>query len=302
MQALATFIMASRLRAVTATSGLAAVGMILPPVGILSGAGLALVGLRVGPGQALAVMAASAAVLGGLLWLAAGTPLPALVVVAMQWLPVVGLGFVLRATASWATTLQAGAAVAGGLVLMVHALVPDVGATWTGVLEQTFGPLLGQSGMTPEDAEALMAGLVPMMTGIAAAGALLGLVLALMVGRYWQSLLYNPGGFGSEFRALNLGRTAAVAFVVLVVAAWLGGTGLAGELAAVLAVAFLFQGFALVHAICHHKQLSQLWLVGMYVLLVPAMPQMLLLLVTLGAVDGMADFRRHVTEATGGGQ
>jgi hypothetical protein len=26
-------------------------------------------------------------------------------------------------------------------------------------------------------------------------------VLSLMLARYWQALLYNPGGFGREFRA-----------------------------------------------------------------------------------------------------
>lgn len=29
-------------------------------------------------------------------------------------------------------------------------------------------------------------------------------LLCLMLGRYWQSVLYNPGGFGLEFRALRL--------------------------------------------------------------------------------------------------
>lgn len=296
MKALAAFMMQGRPQAATAIGGLSAVGLAVPPVGILGGAGLALIALRLGTGQALTVMFVVTVLLGALTFFAAGTALPAVMLMVVQWLPVVGLALVLRGTASWGVTMQAGIAIAGLLVLAVRLAMPDIEAEWAGFLNTTFGPMFTQTGMSAEEVEALVAAVAPSMTGIAAAGALFGLLLALMLGRYWQALLYNPGGFGVEFRTLNLGRMPAIAFVALLTAAWFGKVGLAGELAVVLAVAFFLQGLAVAHAFSHARGLARFWLVGLYVLLVLAMPQLMTLLVALGAIDAMAGLRQHFGE------
>ena len=41
------------------------------------------------------------------------------------------------------------------------------------------------------------------IAGMLGAGTGMMSVLCLMLGRYWQAALYNPGGFGSEFRLLR---------------------------------------------------------------------------------------------------
>ena len=293
MKALAAFMMQGRPQAATAIGGLSALGLVIPPVGILGSGGLALIALRLGVGQALTVMLAVAVLLGVLTFLVAGTVMPVAVLMAVQWLPVVGLALVLRATASWGMTLQTGLVVAGLLVLAVRFSVPDIEAQWAEFLRTTFGPMFDEAGMSAEDVGGLIDTLAPSMTGIATAGTLFGLLLALMLGRHWQALLYNPGGFGAEFRVLDLGRLAAVAFVALLTVAWFGEVTLAGELAAVLAVAFLLQGLAVAHAFSHARGLAQFWLVGMYVLLVLAMPQLATMLIALGAIDALAGLRQR---------
>ncbi len=40
------------------------------------------------------------------------------------------------------------------------------------------------------------------IAGMLGAGTAIGSVLCLLLARYWQAALYNPGGFGQEFRAL----------------------------------------------------------------------------------------------------
>src|SRR3546814_10253758 len=47
--------------------------------------------------------------------------------------------------------------------------------------------------------------LAPVLTGLLAALLQVVTLLSLMLGRYWQAALYNPGGFGSEFRT-QIGR------------------------------------------------------------------------------------------------
>ena len=296
MRFLAEFAMKSRGRAVGAVSGFAVVGMLLPPVALLSSALVALVALRVGAGQAMLVTALSALALGAAMFVLVPEAPPMAGVLAgfVQWVPVVALAELLRRTISWPLTLQIGAAVAGGGVLLVHLLVPDLESFWAGAGMSLLGPLMEGTGNAAEELEAALRQAAPYLTGLAAGVILLSLTLSLLLARYWQGLLYNPGAFGTEFRALQFGRVASAATLGLLAAAHFGGLPLAMELAFILGVLFFLQGIALMHGLTHLQGMSSFWLVGMYVLMALALPQMFLLLATLGVVDAWADIRSRL--------
>jgi uncharacterized protein YybS (DUF2232 family) len=61
----------------------------------------------------------------------------------------------------------------------------------------------------------------------------------------------------------------------------------------VMLVAFGIQGLAIVHAIVNLRQKGKAWLVTMYVLLVLMLPQMVMMLATLGVLDQWFDFRKR---------
>ena len=47
-------------------------------------------------------------------------------------------------------------------------------------------------------------------------------ILCLFVSRWWQAMLYNPGGFGEEFRQLRLDvRAAGLSIIAFIVALYL---------------------------------------------------------------------------------
>ena len=296
MRFLAEFAMQSRGRAVGAVSGFAVVGMLLPPVALLSSALVALVALRLGAGQAVLVTAFSALALGAAMFVLVPEAPPMAGVLAgfVQWLPVVALAELLRRTISWPLTLQIGAAVAGAAVLLVHLLVPDLESFWAAAGMSLLGPLMEGAGNGAEELEAALRQAAPYLTGLAAGIVLLSLTLSLVVARYWQALLYNPGAFGEEFRALQFGRAASAATLGLLAAGHFGGVPLAMELAFILGVLFFLQGIALMHGLTHRQGMSSFWLVGMYVLMALALPQMFLLLATLGVVDAWADIRSRL--------
>ncbi|TVP84198.1 MAG: DUF2232 domain-containing protein [Thioalkalivibrio sp.] len=294
MRVLADFAMQGRWRAVAAAAGLGAVGIFIPPVAILSAAVVALVALRLGIGQALFVAGFAALILGALVFaMMGGSPLIGMMAGLAQWLPVAAMGEVLRQSVSWRVTLSMAALVAGALVLMARLLVPDLEGLWVAAGREMLAPFVDGNGPGMEDVETALTAIAPFLTGMLAGVFLLSMALSLLIARYWQALLYNPGAFGTEFRALQMGRNLAIAVVALALLGQLADVPLALELAFILGVLFFIQGLAVMHGLTHAQGMSSFWLVGMYVLLVLALPQMFLLITALGAIDGVARLRER---------
>lgn len=292
MRVLAEFTMESRLRAVIAVGALGALGILFPPINIFSGGLIALIALRLGMAQAAFVAAFGALLLSVIaLLLVRVPPVVAILSGLVQWLPLVVLGEILRRTISWPATLSLVALVTGSVILLVRILVQDVDALWVQFGMDILIPII-QGGPTEEMVRALES-IAPFMTGLLAGLFMLSMVLSLILGRYWQALLYNPGAFGTEFQSLQLGSRLGIATVVLAIGGHLLASPIALELAFLLGVLFFFQGIAIMHALTRMQGLSTFWLVGLYVLLVIALPQMFLMLATWGAIDSVVNFRER---------
>jgi len=115
-------------------------------------------------------------------------------------------------------------------------------------------------------------------------------VLALILGRYWQALLYNPGGFGREFRSIRLPRGPALVLLVCMLLGPSFGPQMA-MLTPLCSVPLVFAGLALIHGLVAAKHLTRFWLVGLYVTLLLFMQLIYPLLVLFAIVDSLIDFR-----------
>ena len=85
------------------------------------------------------------------------------------------------------------------------------------------------------------------IAGILAGGNAATAVLSLLLGRYWQALLFNPGGFRREFHALRLPRWWTLVLASLGALLWVQGAGFASW-ALMFVVPLSVCGFALAHA------------------------------------------------------
>ena len=102
------------------------------------------------------------------------------------------------------------------------------------------------------------------VAGMLGAGTAASSALCLLLARYWQAALYNPGGFGQEFRALYYPPVVTAGLA-------LGAIGLASAgpeyrtwaMIAVLPLAFA--GLALAHAHAAWRGRGRGWLAGFYV-------------------------------------
>jgi len=120
---------------------------------------------------------------------------------------------------------------------------------------------------SPESGESLNAfrPTVTQVAGLMATGNALMASLSLLLGRYWQAVLFKPGAFGEEFRAFKL---PSVLTALLVLAAMLGALN-GSEAAAWSALAGIpvtLAGFALFHHIARRQQLGGTFLTVGYVL------------------------------------
>lgn len=286
MRALAAYILRGRLQAISITSAFGFLSLVIPPAAYLfSGVPVALVTLRVGPWAGIQVM------LGSLLILVAGLllmGLPATLAVSLVlgiWLPVVFCASYLRRSESQAVMLQAAAAVAAGYVGMLRLAIADVDDWWRRQLEPHIEQLLAnRQDLTVEQ---LLEGVVPFINGMIAAGLVFSLAVTILLARWAQALLYNPGGFGAEFRALLLPRWLVVATVAALAGAILMENRLAGWLKDLVFIAmtlFLFQGLALCHLQVKARGWAVHWLWLMYAILV-LLPQFVLFVASMGFAD-----------------
>lgn len=297
MRFLAAYVLKGRMQAVLVAAVMAvlAIGLLLLPVSFLSGGTVALVTLRYGlqAGLQLSLMASIvAAALLALLqqpWQYSGLFL------LMLWLPVWIMALSLRRTASPARSIMLAVAF-GVMVLLGFTWAVDNPAQWGLDLQRhIFEPMLQQLPETElKQAETLMVEKAELMRGMVVLLLVISLISSLLLGRWWQALLLNPGGFATEFRQLRLGKNTALAVVLIVVVYMLWsvdeGTGLLlQDVVALLQVPFILQGLAVTHMLAHTHGVNKVWLVAMYLLLL--LGPMALPVLLLGVVDNWFDFR-----------
>ena len=266
-------------------------GLLLIPAGAIVG----LATLREGPREALRVMLLAALAAAGLRFALVQQGLPVLVLAAVLWLPVWAMSAVLAPWRQQAYPLLLAALVAALYAMAMRLLVGDVDAFWAGVLQPLFDQVVRETGaqIKPEQL-AFVARQLHAWSLVGIECMLAGMVL---LGRYWQAVLFNPGGFGSEFRELLLPRWVSLGValsgaLLLLSRASVLNVPLAGDLFVILVVLFAFQGLAVIHYRVKVAALASGWLVALYIVL-NIVPQVAgAILAMTGLVDNFADFRR----------
>ncbi len=294
---LAAFVLRGRWQAVSVTVFGALLAQLFLPLGYLSGGAVALVTLRLGWQHGLSVVVLSmvaVALVNPLVSLLLGGTGLGMLLTAALWLPVWAMAQSLRRTMRPGRSVMLATLFGITVILGFSFGSEDPVNWWQQAMSQAMAPAL--ENMPPAEQEQYRTGfgeLAPIMTGTSAMLLSLSLAISLFIGRWWQALLHNPGGFGDEFRQLSLGKGAAMVLLLLLVAAGFSGNAfLAQNLPVVVLLPFLLQGLAVVHAMVKLRNAHTGWLMGVYLLLFVTGP-MILLLAFAGVVDNWFDFRKY---------
>ena len=296
MRALAAWIMARRINSLVATSGFAAMSFALPPLLLISLASLGLVTLRKGAREGLLVTAGCAALFVTMALVTTQSVRADLIVLVILWLMAWLVALVYRTMSTPAWMINSVGLIGMVGVIGFYLLVPDPAAFWLVLLEQHIKPVFVEQQLRAnnEELDLLLGMLAGVMTGGVAALVSIVLILSLLLARWWQAILYNPGGFRQEFYTLRLGKGTAVVLIALLLISLIGKFAIATDMATVIWLLYFFQGMAVIHGLIGVTGLSIGWLVSLYLLLI-IMPNYASPVISgLGLVDTWFDFRRRV--------
>ena len=291
---MASFIMAGRIQAAIFVVLSTLISLVIPPLVFLSNAAIALITLRRGwqEGIAYTLLATFALVIVSLLLKQAASS--AILAGIATWLPMVAIASVLAMTQSWGKTLLFTLIIGVTGIILFHLMHQDPADYWKPVLEK-MKPYIKQAyQLSDSTIDENINVAARWMTGTFAAALSIITIASLIIARHWQAQLYNPGGFGKEFRQLRIGKQPALAMIVAIAIAMLTGNQLVMELIMVGIAVFMFQGLALIHSLAKQKGMSTAWLIGLYVLLFIAFMQMIVLLASFGIIDSFVDIRQKI--------
>lgn len=112
-------------------------------------------------------------------------------------------------------------------------------------------------------------------------------VLVLILSRWWQAQLFNPGGLQQELHQFRLPKPVMLGLVVILLGV---GTQYPAFIA-LIGMPLLMAAACLVHWTIKQRALGGGWLAGFYLLLIFMTALMIPLMITLACVDSVLDLR-----------
>jgi len=289
---LAAYIMRGRMQAMIVASTLALLSLIMPPVSILSSASVALVTLRRGAFEGFYVLVCSSAAAALLGFFLLGNYQFALLYGVVLWLPVWLISIVLREGRYLSLAVEI--AVLIGIVGVVGFYLYDSAPAvmWKNVLMQMLPPNAPIGEMQPT-----LDMLSHYMTGIVAAGSVFGLLFGLFLGRWWQAVLYNPGGFRQEFLSLSTQPRLVIGSIAVIAVASLASgaiSEIAWNIGILLFVLYTFIGTSVLHTVFAAMKLGRFMVPMLYITLF-LIPHALLPVALIGLSDPWMNLRNKIS-------
>ena len=299
MLAIARLAMKGPIAAAASATIYALLALAFAPFLVVSGGIVCLSGLRHGEIAAAKVAVIAAFVTGVFVFVfAAGSALGLALLATL--LPLVALASSLRKTQNQGLSLSFAAIFAFVYAIYMRITIGDVDRYWSERLNAFADAVAAQGGqfLPPES----LAQIASMMHASTILLAMLFLSLSLLLGRWWQASIYNPDGFGKEFRGFVLPKAVMLTAAVIAIAYLAtmnngGGLSVVGDALVLVMTLFVFQGLAVVHHRAKERGLGSGLFVFGYLFLV-FLPHIVgVMLAFIGILDNVVDFRKlRVTE------
>jgi len=302
MKFLAGYIMRGRVEAAFAAATLGMMSLQLAllsmPLSVLSAGAVALVTLRKGAKEGFIVLASSSLAAAVLATLIQFPYLYIALYALVVWLPIWLIAIVLREGRHISLAVEI--AVLLGIVAVIgyYLINANPALMWQQALSKM---VPSDAPVDAEEVKRMVGYIAPYMTGIFAASGVFSLLLGLFLGRWWQALLYNPGGFKEEFLGLKVQpRLATICFVIIGVGFISSGaiSQIAWNTAIIMFVLYAFIGTAVLHAVFAKMKSSQYAVPMFYITLISLFRLMLPVVALVGLGDTWLDLRNRKFKKT----
>jgi hypothetical protein len=208
----------------------------------------------------------------------------------------------LRQYGSWNLLLQLTALLGIVIVMGAYIVNPDIQTWWQTHLTNYINYALKSSGdMTDDKITAMQAstsGLVgalkPFFTGFMATFVVFWALLQLLLARWWQAAIYNPGGLRKELCNIRLSYAAGI--VSFIVALMLfTGSPIIVDMTSVIICTYVTAGFSVLQVLLNNTKKAWLWNTLIYAGII-LVPFGMGLVGVLALVDTFFNLRRYIPQ------
>ncbi|OGT46794.1 MAG: hypothetical protein A3E83_03840 [Gammaproteobacteria bacterium RIFCSPHIGHO2_12_FULL_41_20] len=197
--------------------------------------------------------------------------------------------------------LQTGALLTMLIVSLVHIFFPEVDKWWSTQLTTYFNqsPAL----LDTLKSHSTNVSLVEMIdttkyyaTGFLMAMVFVNAVIQLIIARWWQAAMFQPGALKKELHAIRLGRLIGVFFIGGIFLSYVRNR-VALDIMPILYVTFAIAGLSLLHYIVTLVKVSPwFWLLMMYIAVIWLFPVSIIIVAVTAFFDTWFDFRKYVSK------
>ncbi len=286
------YLLSGRMQAVIAVTLSSLLSFLLQPFAFLiCGSVIGLITLRKGIHSAIQTLLISFIVLQIFFILLSTSSYINTIIILVIWLPVLFLSAVLRLTRSQGALILFSGLISIILTIIFYVLVGDVAAWWQDYLTKVFETTAPSQQIQAYNK--LLESNADLINAMIFAAYTLNMVTGVLFARWWQSRLFNPGGFQKEFYGLNIPIILLPVFIIIGVLAFNANEpwqDMCRDVLIILTFIYLIQGISFSHRTVHRLKLSVGWLVFLYCALI-FLPQMALIVACLGIVDTFSNWR-----------
>lgn len=265
----------------------------IPFIGWLATIIIGLVTLRQGAGEGLVVLGWSAIPAVVMTFIATDAFLLSQVITSglVVWF----LAITLNARYSWSHLIEIMAWLAIAAILIAHGASDNIYAFWATKLNAIvahYNQQFADDGIKVSLSTTNMYYITHVATGFFVAMVLLNAVFNLLVARWWQAKLFNPGGFQREFLSIRLSYRLVIALAVFALLAAFKVNWVL-DLFPIVLIAFFVGGFSVMNAWLLHLKNGRIWMILFLVLLIVRFMFIGAAVMIVAMVDSVVDIRKR---------
>tara|TARA_Y100000590_G_scaffold369451_1_gene430710 strand:+ start:79 stop:951 length:873 start_codon:yes stop_codon:yes gene_type:complete len=213
------------------------------------------------------------------------------IILLMIWLPILFSSAILRFTQSQGVLVLFLGLISIIFTIVFYLLLGDVAAWWQDHLTKIFEAKAPSHQI--EAYKEILESNSSLIHGMIFAAYTLNMITGVLLARWWQSKLFNPGGFRKEFYRLSIPIVILPVFIIIGILAFNANEpwqDMCNDILIILTFMYLIQGISFSHRTVHKLKLSRGWLVFLYCSLI-LLPQMAAIVACLGIVDAFTNWK-----------
>lgn len=205
------------------------------------------------------------------------------------------LAKILRETVSWKWVLYSAALIGLMSVCVAHLAHGHISEYWLQFYQNKANDIeqMANQGVPKAELLVFFQRLAKITTGLIAAKVILNAGVNLLLARWLQAIVFNPGALAPEVLSIRLDAWC-VGFIGVAAILIMQDVALGWDLLPVLVLGFFLAGLSFLHWLAYIRKLSWFWFIPFYILLVLLMQILVPSVALLAILDSLFNFRKGI--------